>query len=82
MHRISRDAPDHPLFPLAALGTAQGFTGAQWPYGCAATRAALDPVLPEPTLSLALLRRYVRGLGAALPAPADRSNDKEDRAHG
>ncbi|MBK4215974.1 amino acid adenylation domain-containing protein [Paracoccus caeni] len=66
MVRIAQGAPDHPLYPLAALGGAQGFTGNRWPYSCTATRTALEN-LPEPPLTEALLRLYVRALAAALP---------------
>ncbi|WP_050526991.1 non-ribosomal peptide synthetase [Pseudorhodobacter aquimaris] len=59
---IARNDPDHPLYPIAAMGGAQGFTGDRWPYGCTATRALLDPVLPEPAISPELLRLYLRAI--------------------
>ena len=62
LNSIANSQPDHPLFPLVALGGAQGFTGTQWPYGCEATRAALDATLPEPALDEAFLRHYIRAL--------------------
>lgn len=65
--RIAHSEPDHPLYALAALGGAQGFAGARWPYGCAATRAALANDLPEPSLTPALLRLYVRALAKHIP---------------
>lgn len=68
LRRIARHEPDHPLYPLTALGGAQGFAGKTWPYACHATRAALDSVLPETPLDDALLRRYVRALS---PLPAE-----------
>lgn len=68
LQRIASGAPDHPLYPLAALGGAQGFTGARWPYACAATCAAL-PDLPQPALTPALLRLYVRALARPLTPP-------------
>ena len=71
LRRIVQDRPDHPLYPLAALGGAQGFAGARWPYGCAATRAALDG-LAEPELDEALLRRHVRALAGRIRTPLDK----------
>ncbi|MEP2639446.1 amino acid adenylation domain-containing protein [Roseobacter sp.] len=53
--QIARTQPDHPLYPLAALGGPQGFTGAVWPYACPATRTALTD-LPEPDLTPDTLR--------------------------
>ncbi|MGR3742647.1 MAG: amino acid adenylation domain-containing protein [Pseudooceanicola nanhaiensis] len=59
---IAQSQPDHPLFALAGIGGPQGFTGARWPYSCDETRAALGSDVPEPALTDALFRRYVRGL--------------------
>ncbi|QCO55747.1 amino acid adenylation domain-containing protein [Pseudorhodobacter turbinis] len=59
---IARNEPDHPLYPIAAMGGAQGFTGDRWPYACTATRAVLDPVLPEPAISPELLHLYLRAI--------------------
>lgn len=69
LQTIAADQPDHPLYPLAALGGAQGFRGARWPYGCAATLAAL-PDLPQPALTPDLLRLYVRALAQSPTPPA------------
>lgn len=63
---VARGDPNHPLYPLAALGPAQGFTGDRWPYTCAATRQALSD-LPEPPLDIPYLRHAV----AAIAARAD-----------
>lgn len=68
LQAIAAGQPDHPQYPLAALGGAQGFTGARWPYGCAATLAAL-PDLPQPPLTTGLLRLYVRALARPLTPP-------------
>lgn len=61
MSRIARHNPQHPLFALAGLGGAQGFTGAFWPYSADQTRKALAG-LWEPPLTIHLLRDYVRAL--------------------
>lgn len=66
--QIARNDPDHPLYPLAALGGAQGFTGTRWPYACDATRAALCD-LPEPAMDAAALRPLIGAITADLANP-------------